>query len=96
MRKFWVIGWKSSLPPIPRRRESETNWFSGFFLTANQCRQMFLPPMTASADTTTPTPTRIKITDPAAWLVRVERRMAAAEKDYDFQMFKAILVFPVQ
>jgi hypothetical protein len=69
---------------------------SGFFLTANQCRQMFLPPMTASADTTTPTPTRIKITDPAAWLVRVERRMAAAEKDYDFQMFKAILVFPVQ
>ncbi len=35
-------------------------------------------------------------TDPAAWLVRVERRMAAAEKDYDFQMFKAILVFPVQ
>jgi hypothetical protein len=52
--------------------------------------------MTASADNTTPTPTHIKITDPAAWLVRVERRMAAAEKDYDFQMFKAILVFPVQ
>jgi hypothetical protein len=57
---------------------------------------MFLPPMTASADTTTPMPTHIKITDLAAWLVRVERRMAAAEKDYDFQMFKVILVFPVQ
>jgi len=55
---------------------------------------MFLPPMTASADTTTPTPTRIKITDPAAWLVRVEKGMAAAEKDYDFQMFKATWFFP--
>jgi hypothetical protein len=57
--KFWVIGWKSSPPPIPRRRESETNWFSGFFLTANHCRLMFLPPMMASADTTTLTPTRL-------------------------------------
>jgi Domain of unknown function (DUF4198) len=35
-----------------------------------------------------------QITDPAAWLVRVERRMAVAEKDYDFQMFKATWFFP--
>jgi len=28
-------------------------------------------------------------------MVRVERRMAVAEKDYDLHVFKAILVFPV-
>jgi uncharacterized GH25 family protein len=39
---------------------------------------------------------RVKITHPGAWLVRVERRMAVAEKDYDLHVLKAILVFPVQ
>ena len=37
-----------------------------------------------------------QITDPAAWLVRVQRRMAVAKKDYDLQVFKTILVFPVR
>ena len=33
---------------------------------------------------------------PGAWLVRVEQRMAVAEKDYDLHVLKAILVFPVE
>ena len=39
---------------------------------------------------------RVKITHPGAWLVRVERRMAVAEKDYNLHVLKAILVFSVQ
>ena len=39
---------------------------------------------------------RVKITHPGAWRVRVERRMAVAEKDYDLHVLKAILVFPVE
>jgi uncharacterized GH25 family protein len=39
---------------------------------------------------------RVKITHPGAWLVRVERRMAVVEKDYDLHVLKAILVFPVE
>lgn len=39
---------------------------------------------------------RVKITHPGAWLVRVERRMAVAEKDYDLHVLKAVLVFPVE
>jgi len=32
----------------------------------------------------------------AHWLVRVERRMAVAEKNYDLHVLKAILVFLVE
>jgi nickel transport protein len=39
---------------------------------------------------------RVKITHPGTWLVRVERRMPVAEKDYDLHVLKAVLVFPVE
>jgi uncharacterized GH25 family protein len=39
---------------------------------------------------------RVKIIHPGTWLIRVERRIAVAEKDYDLHVLKAVLVFPVE
>jgi len=39
---------------------------------------------------------RVKITHPGAWMIRVEKRLAVAEKDYDLHVIKAVLVFPVE
>jgi len=39
---------------------------------------------------------RVKITHPGPWMVRVEKRLAVAEKDYSLHVLKAVLVFPVE
>ena len=39
---------------------------------------------------------RVKITHPGPWMIRVEKRLAVAEKDYDLHVIKAVLVFPVE
>ena len=39
---------------------------------------------------------RVKITHPGAWMIRVEKRLAVAEKDYALHVLKAVLVFPVE
>jgi len=39
---------------------------------------------------------RVKISHPGAWMVRVEKRVAVAEKDHELHILKAVLVFPVE
>jgi hypothetical protein len=92
--KFWVIGWKSSLPPIPRRRESETNWVFRILSDTKPMQTNVFATYDGFSRYYNTYAYAHQITDPAAWLVRVERRMAVAKKDYDLQMFKATWFFP--
>ncbi|HEY1372152.1 MAG TPA: DUF4198 domain-containing protein [Candidatus Binatia bacterium] len=39
---------------------------------------------------------RVKITHPGIWIVRVEKRVEVAEKDYNLHVMKAVLLFPVE